>query len=277
KLSQVVAIVFLGFVAFTWRVAHAQSACLAGDPNRLKFACRSNNDFNRMRCPAGKTANCILKKVGRECVCTDRNYCTANGTQQCPGDEFSLEYISYNNQCRNNNISHITKLCIRDGNRVECDCVAGCQTDATCTARRKCGHGCNSDSECSTFNCTANTPFKKCVNNVCACRECTADSDCSHKNCPASTPYKMCTSNVCRCVEITAILRLTRFGVETTYSQTRPITPEDRLIPKLEFEIEVLQWALDQFEIHIATAGEIAHIKTGNTYIDLSCKWAKSR
>lgn len=38
KLSQVVAIVFLGFVAFTWRVAHAQSACLAGDPNRLKFA-----------------------------------------------------------------------------------------------------------------------------------------------------------------------------------------------------------------------------------------------
>lgn len=77
--------------------------------------------------------------------------------------------------------------------------------------------------------------------------------------------------------EITAILRLTRFGVETTYSQTRPITPEDRLIPKLEFEIEVLQWALDQFEIHIATAGEIAHIKTGNTYIDLSCKWAKSR
>ncbi|XP_035701289.1 protein jagged-1b isoform X2 [Folsomia candida] len=284
KLSQLVGMLVLWFVAFTWSTSHAQSVCLAGDPNRcpdhggcsglslnggplcnrtsqccqcVQNQCQDVTDCNWMSCTGGETASCILKRVGRECVCTGDNYCTTNGTQACPSDKFPRNAVSNYERLCHRNRSRIVTLCKADRYREECNCVAGglirlcsvnedctcgdeemtrhcdtlfgrcscyatCETDATCTARRKCGPGaqskcilggwfgtqctpcrfqCNSDSACSRVNCTANTPFRKCENNICACRECTANSDCSHKICPARKPYKECTSNVCGCFE----------------------------------------------------------------------------
>ncbi|XP_035701277.1 keratin-associated protein 4-4-like [Folsomia candida] len=97
-----------------------------------------------------------------------------------------------------------------------------CRTDAACTEILQCGSGtisrcdkfiegfeyctscraeCNSDLECSFLNCTGNTPYKKCAQNVCQCVECNAVSDCASHTCPANTPYKQCYRNTCKCVQ----------------------------------------------------------------------------
>ncbi|OXA37680.1 Tenascin-X [Folsomia candida] len=218
KLSQLVGMLVLWFVAFTWSTSHAQSVCLAGDPNRcpdhggcsglslnggplcnrtsqccqcVQNQCQDVTDCNWMSCTGGETASCILKRVGRECVCTGDNYCTTNGTQACPSDKFPRNAVSNYERLCHRNRSRIVTLCKADRYREECNCVAGGLIRL-----------CNSDSACSRVNCTANTPFRKCENNICACRECTANSDCSHKICPARKPYKECTSNVCGCFEI---------------------------------------------------------------------------
>ncbi|XP_035701295.1 tenascin-like isoform X1 [Folsomia candida] len=100
-----------------------------------------------------------------------------------------------------------------------CNCVNWCRTDQGCTERRHCASGtisrcvtgygrctpcrleCNSDLDCASLNCTGNTQYKKCIQDVCSCVQCKADSDCASLSCPANKPYKQCYGNTCTCVE----------------------------------------------------------------------------
>ncbi|OXA37720.1 hypothetical protein Fcan01_27509 [Folsomia candida] len=166
--------------------------------------------------------------------------CTANGTQSCPADKFPRNTAStYEINCRDGpsildpNYAEgreqrgTARLCKADRYREECNCVpegAGtCRTDAACTEILQCGSGtisrcdkfiegfeyctscraeCNSDLECSFLNCTGNTPYKKCAQNVCQCVECLQTSQC-----PDCTGFskKLCRKigdpkNTCACL-----------------------------------------------------------------------------
>ncbi|XP_035701280.1 protein kinase C-binding protein NELL1 isoform X2 [Folsomia candida] len=238
------------------------------------YKCRNTNDCS-MSCPVGKTASCILKKLGSECVCIDDNYCTTNGTELCPFAMFSgASFATYHRYCSDNQ-SRIPRLCRADRNREECNCAPGCyytsdcddgtqatcdtgmhiecinttcmchkecsdasdctcsgskiarcnwdgscscetmcQSNEECTAHRKCPPGrrswcsvdrvcspcrleCNADLDCFRANCSANTPYKKCINHHCECLQCMADSDCASHTCPTSTPYKCLETSQC--------------------------------------------------------------------------------
>ncbi|OXA37734.1 hypothetical protein Fcan01_27553 [Folsomia candida] len=95
------------------------------------YKCRNTNDCS-MSCPVGKTASCILKKLGSECVCIDDNYCTTNGTELCPFAMFSgASFATYHRYCSDNQ-SRIPRLCRADRNREECNCAPGCYYTSDC-------------------------------------------------------------------------------------------------------------------------------------------------